>query len=45
MVDQGFLRPEHRALVLAASDPKTLLDRLRDFRPPRAVKWVPEPEL
>jgi uncharacterized protein (TIGR00730 family) len=44
MVDRGFLRPEHRALVLAASDPRTLLDRLRDFRPPRAVKWAPEPE-
>lgn len=45
MVDEGFLRREHRALVLTASDPRTLLDRLRDFQPPRAVKWAPEPEV
>lgn len=45
MVDQRFLRPEHRSLVLRASDPKTLLDQLRDFQPPRTVKWVPEPEV
>jgi uncharacterized protein (TIGR00730 family) len=37
---EGFIRPAHRALVLVAEDAENLLQRLRDFRPPKEVKWV-----
>jgi uncharacterized protein (TIGR00730 family) len=40
-VAEGFLRPEHRALVLADDDPARLLDRLAAWRAPeRVVKWI-----
>jgi uncharacterized protein (TIGR00730 family) len=44
-VAEGFLRPEHRALVLADEDPSRLVDRLAAWRPPpRVVKWIAEDE-
>jgi uncharacterized protein (TIGR00730 family) len=45
MVDRGFMRPEHRALVLRAEDPDALLDRLANFEPPGAVKWASEGDI
>jgi uncharacterized protein (TIGR00730 family) len=40
-VDQGFLRPENRRLVLAAADPRTMLDALAGWQaPPPIRKWV-----
>jgi uncharacterized protein (TIGR00730 family) len=40
-VDEGFLRPIHRAMVLVDRDPEELLDRLAAFRAPPAVgKWI-----
>jgi hypothetical protein len=40
-VDQGFLRPENRRLVLAAADPRTMLDALAGWQaPPPLRKWV-----
>ncbi|MGH9236281.1 MAG: TIGR00730 family Rossman fold protein [Acidimicrobiales bacterium] len=40
-VDQGFLRPENRRLVLAAADPRTMLDALAAWQaPPPIRKWV-----
>ncbi|HEX6168024.1 MAG TPA: TIGR00730 family Rossman fold protein [Acidimicrobiales bacterium] len=40
-VDQGFLRPENRRLVLAAPDPPTMLDALAGWQaPPPIRKWV-----
>ncbi len=38
--DEGFIRPQHRALVLVADDAKQLLGQLKNFRPPSEVKWV-----
>jgi uncharacterized protein (TIGR00730 family) len=37
---EGFIRPQHRALVLAESEPEKLLHRLKSHRPPSEVKWV-----
>jgi uncharacterized protein (TIGR00730 family) len=41
MVADGFLRPEHRALLLTATEPEALLDRLLSYHansmPP---KWI-----
>jgi hypothetical protein len=38
-VDQFFLRPEHRDLLLVENDAGRLLERLRRFEPPRVQKW------
>lgn len=39
-VDAGFLRTEHRANVLAADDPDTLLGALASWQPPKTEKWL-----
>jgi uncharacterized protein (TIGR00730 family) len=40
-VDEGFLLPVHRAMVLVERDPELLLDRLAAFRaPPTVGKWI-----
>ena len=40
MVSQGFLRSEHRALVLIDEDVDRLLQRLGEHRPPTLDKWI-----
>jgi uncharacterized protein (TIGR00730 family) len=42
-VAEGFIRPEHRRLVLAASDPAGVLDLLAAWEPPPTRKWVDGP--
>ncbi len=37
---EGFLRTEHRELLINESDPSTLLERLREFRMPEGVSWL-----
>ena len=37
---EGFIRPQHRKLVLVAEDVEKLLQSLRQFQPPAEVKWV-----
>lgn len=37
---EGFVRPEHRALVLRETDPARLLERLRGFVPPATEPWI-----
>lgn len=37
---QGFLRPEHRALLLEESSPALLLDRLATWEPQNVAKWA-----
>ena len=39
-VTERFLRPAHRALVLADSDADSLLQRLASFSPVQAGKWT-----
>jgi uncharacterized protein (TIGR00730 family) len=42
-VHEGFLRPENRELVLVASTPEQLLERLLEWEPPPHVeKWLDE---
>lgn len=38
--NEGFIRPQHRELVLVADGAETLLQRMQEFRPPRDVKWI-----
>ena len=37
----GFVRPEHRAMVLSGSDPRGVLAQMQAYRPPTVLKWVP----
>jgi uncharacterized protein (TIGR00730 family) len=39
-VAEGFLRPQHRAVLSVASEPAELLDRLAAFEPPTVAKWL-----
>jgi predicted Rossmann-fold nucleotide-binding protein len=39
-VAEGFIRPQHRALVLTEADPGSLIERMRGFAPPDAEKWI-----
>jgi uncharacterized protein (TIGR00730 family) len=39
-VTQGFLRPQHRAVLSVASEPAELLDRLAAYEPPTVGKWT-----
>jgi len=39
-VDEGFLRREHRALIVTASSPEEVVDRLQTARPPEVSKWL-----
>lgn len=40
-VDEGFVRPQHRSLVLVAAAPDAVLDQLDAWRPPPPTrKWL-----
>ncbi len=39
-VEQGFVRAEHRAIVLNDSEPTALLERLAGFDMPIVPKWI-----
>lgn len=40
VVDQGFLKPVHRAALIVESEPSTLLERMRNYRPGQVTKWI-----
>jgi uncharacterized protein (TIGR00730 family) len=43
-VQERFLKPEHRAMLLVDPDPERLLDRLENERMPEVTKWFgPKP--
>ena len=37
---EGFIRAQHRALVIAEDEAETLILRLKTHRPPTEIKWV-----
>ncbi len=39
-VTEGFLRNSHRALILEATEPESLLDALAAYQPQHAEKWL-----
>jgi hypothetical protein len=43
-VAERFVRPDHRALVLEATEPDLLLDRLASYEPPVLEKWIDRDE-
>jgi uncharacterized protein (TIGR00730 family) len=43
LVDAGFVREAHRAMLLTAHSPEELLTALAAYRPPRVGKWLEAP--
>jgi uncharacterized protein (TIGR00730 family) len=39
-VEQRFLRPEHRTMILEDENPSALLEKMRTFHPPVLEKWM-----
>jgi uncharacterized protein (TIGR00730 family) len=39
-VAEGFLRPQHRAVLSVASEPAALLDQMAAYEPPTVGKWT-----
>jgi uncharacterized protein (TIGR00730 family) len=37
---EGFIRPEHRRLLVVGEDPDALLDQLAAWEPPALEKWI-----
>lgn len=37
---EGFIRPQHRELVLVESSVEKILERMKNFQPPSEVKWI-----
>ena len=44
-VEEGFVRPEHRKLVLVEHDRRRLLEQMRCYRAPVKDRWVKREEL
>jgi uncharacterized protein (TIGR00730 family) len=45
VVEEGFLRPQHRAMLLTADTPTQVLDAMSSYAPPSADgKWLPRPQ-
>ncbi|MFK4233732.1 LOG family protein [Pseudomonas guariconensis] len=40
IVEEGFVRPQHRAMLLLGKQPDELLDAMEEFVPPVLPKWV-----
>jgi uncharacterized protein (TIGR00730 family) len=40
VVAEGFLKPEHRAMLLIERDPELMLDRIAAYLPPRTEHWL-----
>jgi uncharacterized protein (TIGR00730 family) len=38
--DEGFIRPQHRALVLVEDNAEKMLARMKSFKPATEVKWM-----
>jgi predicted Rossmann-fold nucleotide-binding protein len=39
-VDERFLRPQHRDLLVCEEDPEALLDAFAAWRAPTVAKWI-----
>ncbi|WLR51679.1 TIGR00730 family Rossman fold protein [Bacillus tianshenii] len=40
MVEQQFMKEEHRSIAIVASDPETLLEKFNAYEPPHLKKWI-----
>jgi predicted Rossmann-fold nucleotide-binding protein len=44
LVVTGFVKPEHRAMLLEAASPEDLLARFLAYQPPAIPKWITSAE-
>ena len=44
-VQNGFIKPKHRELLVVDADPEALVETLKEFRPPLVSKWMGEEEI
>ncbi|MBC8072548.1 MAG: TIGR00730 family Rossman fold protein [Deltaproteobacteria bacterium] len=44
MVAEGFIRSEHRRMLMVDTDPRALLDRFAGYEPPQVTKWIANDE-
>lgn len=44
-LEHGFVRPQHRRLLMAESEPNRLLERFAEYREPVLAKWISEEDL
>jgi uncharacterized protein (TIGR00730 family) len=42
-VEEGFLKPQHRDMLVIAPQPPALLDALEAWLPPTVTKWIGQP--
>jgi len=42
-VEEKFIKPEHREMILVESDPETLLTRFESYLAPTTQKWMLDP--
>ena len=42
-VEEGFLKPEHRDMIVLDSDPRALVDRIIAWKAPNVSKWIGQP--
>ncbi|MBM1173163.1 LOG family protein [Microvirga arabica] len=40
VVDRGFVKPIHRAMLLVESNPAALIEAIRAYEPPKVDKWI-----
>jgi predicted Rossmann-fold nucleotide-binding protein len=40
---EGFLKPEHRDMVVLEAEPTALLDALAAWQAPAVTKWIAQP--
>lgn len=45
VVDEGFLQPRHRAMLIVEKDPETMIDRIANFVPPENEHWLGEKDV
>lgn len=44
VVERGFVKPVHRAMLIVESDPAALIEAIRAYEPPKVIKWIREGE-
>jgi uncharacterized protein (TIGR00730 family) len=44
VVEHGFVKPVHRAMLIVESDPAALIQAIRAYEPPKVIKWIKEGE-
>jgi uncharacterized protein (TIGR00730 family) len=40
VVERGFVKPIHRAMLIVKDEPAALIDAIRSYEPPKVEKWL-----